>query len=88
MHDIKNKINKAINDNKDEIIAFVQGSQNPSLANHESGVQQIIHNKLNSIGLSSKLFLLFLVNLNTILHLTMMVSRFTNQCYRSMEREK
>ena len=56
MHDIKNKINKAINDNKDEIIAFVQELvRTPSLANHESGVQQIIHNKLNSIGLSSKI---------------------------------
>ena len=56
MHDIKNKINKAINDNKDEIIAFVQECvRTPSLANHESGVQQIIHNKLNSIGLSSKI---------------------------------
>ena len=56
MHDIKNKINKAINDNKDDIIAFVQELvRTPSLANHESGVQQIIHNKLNSIGLSSKI---------------------------------
>ena len=56
MHDIKNKINKAINENKDEIIAFVQELvRTPSLANHESGVQQIIHNKLNSIGLSSKI---------------------------------
>ena len=56
MHDIKNKINKAINDNKNEIIAFVQELvRTPSLANHESGVQQIIHNKLNSIGLSSKI---------------------------------
>ena len=56
MHDIKNKINKAINDNKDEIIAFVQELvRTPSLANQESNVQHIIHNKLNSIGLSSKI---------------------------------
>ncbi len=56
MHDIKNKINKAINDNKDEIIAFVQKLvRTPSLANQESDVQHIIHEKLNSIGLSSKI---------------------------------
>lgn len=56
MHDIKNKINKAINDNKDEIIAFVQELvRTPSLANQESDVQHIIHNKLNSIGLNSKI---------------------------------
>jgi len=56
MHDIKNKINKAINDNKDEIIAFVQELvRTPSLANQESNVQHIIHNKLNSIGLNSKI---------------------------------
>ena len=42
MHDIKNKINKAINDNKDEIIAFVQELvRTPSLANQESNVQHI-----------------------------------------------
>lgn len=56
MHDIKNKINKAINDNKDEIIAFVQKLvRTPSLANQESDVQHIIHEKLNSIGLNSKI---------------------------------
>ncbi len=56
MHDIKNKINKGINDNKDEIIAFVQKLvRTPSLANQESDVQHIIHEKLNSIGLSSKI---------------------------------
>ena len=56
MHDIKNKINKAINDNKDGIIAFVQELvRTPSLANQESNVQHIIHNKLNSIGLNSKI---------------------------------
>ena len=56
MHDIKNKINKGINDNKDEIIAFVQKLvRTPSLANQESDVQHIIHEKLNSIGLNSKI---------------------------------
>ena len=56
MHDIKNKINKGINDNKDEIIAFVQKLvRTPSLANQEFDVQHIIHEKLNSIGLSSKI---------------------------------
>ena len=55
MTDIKNQIDSAVDAAWEEIVSFIQTSvQSPSLANNEGPVQELVQNKLDSLGLITR----------------------------------
>jgi acetylornithine deacetylase len=55
MTDIKHQIDSAVDAAWEEIVSFIQTSvQSPSLANNEGPVQELVQNKLDSLGLITR----------------------------------
>ena len=55
MTDIKHQIDSAVDATREEIVSFIQTSvQSPSLANNEGPVQELVQNKLDSLGLITR----------------------------------
>ena len=55
MTDIKHQIDSAVDAAWEEIVSFIQASvQSPSLANNEGPVQELVQNKLDSLGLITR----------------------------------
>ncbi|MEA1882503.1 MAG: ArgE/DapE family deacylase [Candidatus Marinimicrobia bacterium] len=55
MTNIKHQIDSAVDAAREEIVSFIQTSvQSPSLANNEGPVQELVQNKLDSLGLITR----------------------------------